>query len=168
MSESQACVFVGGPIQYAVDTTSGKFDPPTRNAIEECITALTSRGIKVLSAHLHENFGEIDVSGMSLEVCTRDFAWMGRCDAFVAVLPLGASGEPIPTAGTSVELGWASAMGKPIVLVCAQTQNYSHLVIGLEAIAPVKRIDIHRPDRGDAVFQAVIGLLQSARTELPT
>jgi nucleoside 2-deoxyribosyltransferase len=101
---------------------------------------LRRQGHKVLSAHLYENFGEMDVSGRVQEVCSRDFQWMRQCDLFVAVLPLDRDGNVICSSGTSVELGWASAMGKPIVLVCDPEAKYSHLVIGLDAVARVATV----------------------------
>jgi len=75
------------------------------------------------------------------DVCQRDFAWMLRAKAFIAVLPPDRSGEPIRTDGTCVELGWASALGKPIVIVRQLSDRHSHLVRGLPKIANVIEID---------------------------
>ena len=157
-------VFVGGPIQYAVKS-DGSFHAGTRGAIERVIASLADAGHEVLSAHVYENFGEMDVSGMFQQVCLRDHLWMRQCDVFVAVLPLDQDGNVIHSAGTSVELGWASALGKPIVLVCDTEPKYSHLVIGLDAVARVIKVDIDHEDLGDAVSRAVIGLLGDAYFE---
>jgi nucleoside 2-deoxyribosyltransferase len=145
MAAKQTVVFVGGPIQYAV-RPDGSFDSGTRTIIEQVIAALAERGNKVLSAHRYERFGQMDVSGKFREVCLRDYGWMKECDLFVAVLPLDANGNVIVSSGTSIELGWASAMGKPIILVCDPAPKYSHLIIGLDAVANTLKIDINRPD----------------------
>lgn len=139
------CIFVGGPIQYAI-APGGVFHSSTRCVIEKIIACLRDQDYRVLSAHEYENFGEMDVSEKFQEVCYRDFKWMRKCDVFVAILPLDADGKVVFSAGTSVELGWASAMDKPIVLICDPAPIYSHLVIGLDAVARVAKIDINRLD----------------------
>lgn len=154
------CVFVGGPIQHAFDL-DGVFHVQTRSAIELSIASLRDQGYRVLSAHEYESFGEMDVSGKFHEVCSRDFQWIRRCDVFVAVLPLDENGKVIYSAGTSVELGWASAMGKPIVLVCDPAPIYSHLVIGLDVVTRTSKVDINRVDLGSALCDAVASLLDA-------
>lgn len=151
-------VFVGGPIQKAV-SPDGSFHALTRSAIETAIDGLRKRGYRVLSAHEYENFGEMDVSKKFQEVCSRDFQWMKQCNVFVAVLPVDENGKVVYSTGTFVELGWASAMGKPIVIVCDPAPIYSHLVIGLDAVARVKKIDINRKDLGSTICCAVALLL---------
>jgi len=155
------CVFVGGPIQYATHA-DGSFHTGARSTIELIVQSLVGSGHRILSAHFHERFGKKDVTGESQHVCSRDFRWMQQCDVFVAVLPLDAHGNVIHSAGTAVELGWASALGKPIVLVCDPAPKYSHLVIGLGAVARVMQVDINRPDLGLAVREAVRCVLESA------
>jgi nucleoside 2-deoxyribosyltransferase len=155
------CVFVGGPIQHAIDADGG-FHAMTRHRIETAIATLRSRGYRVISAHQYENFGERDVSGRFQDVCSRDFQWMRQCDIFVAVLPLDGNGKVIHSASTSVELGWASAMNKPIVLICDPSPVYSHLVTGLDALARVAKIDINRGDMGSVLCDTVAALLSAA------
>ena len=155
----QVSVFVGGPIQYAIDQR-GIFHAPIRYAIELVISGLANLGCQILSAHQHEGFGEMDVSGKFQEVCARDFQWMQQCDIFVAVLPLDETGTVVHSAGTSVELGWASAIGKPIVLICDPAPVYSHLVIGLGAVSEVVKIDINRPDLARALCEVVANLVR--------
>jgi hypothetical protein len=43
---------------------------------------------------------------------------MQRCDAYVALLWSCGSGAPVRSDLTHVEPGWASRVGKPILLVC--------------------------------------------------
>jgi nucleoside 2-deoxyribosyltransferase len=162
MTSKHGCVFVGGPIQHAI-ARDGTFDRRARSAIASAIAALESGGHRVLSAHVFEQFGKMDMAGLFREVCQRDYAWMRQCDAFVAVLPLDSRGEVIHSGGTSVELGWASALGKPIVLVCDPAPRYSHLVLGLDAVARVVHLDINAPDLPAALCAAVGSLLAEAQ-----
>lgn len=155
-------IFVGGPIQHAI-AADKTFHAGARSAIETVLLALGRGGHRLLSAHLFENFGEMDVTGMFQDVCRRDFRWMHQCQLFVAVLPLDGNGKAIQSSGTAVELGWASAMGKPIVIVCDPAPVYSHLVTGLDAIARVAKVDINRFDLGEAVCEAVRDLLHAGK-----
>lgn len=164
MEMIEYCVFVGGPIQYAIDG-DGLFHAPTRSILNTVLEGLRKQGIRVLSAHEHEDFGEMDVSGKFQEVCLRDFKWMEQCDVFVAVLPLDGNGKVIYSAGTSVELGWASAMGKPIVLICDPAPVYSHLLVGLDAVARVIKIDINQTDLITTLQNVVIALLKQKKHE---
>ena len=97
----------------------------------------------------------MDVNGKSREVCSRDYQWMRECDIFIAILPLDSNGEMISTSGTSVELGWASAMGKPIVLVRDPAPKYSHLVLGLDVVTQVTEVYIDEEHFEVALCHAV-------------
>lgn len=153
-------VFVGGPIQHAIDS-QGRFHIQVKTTISTIISDLRSNGYVILSAHEHENFGEMDVRGKSLEVCARDLEWMKECAVFVAVLPIDQNGEAICSMGTAVELGWASAMGKPIIIVCDPMLVYSHLINGLGAVARVVTVDINRTDFTDMVRVAMAGIVEN-------
>jgi len=123
-------------MQNAIDG-DGSFDPQLRATIECAIDALERWGARVLSAHRAERFGEEDVTGRSRSIATRDFGWMRSCDAFVGVLPATPKSVPYRSDGTCIELGWASALRRPIVLVTTPGVQYSHLLAGLAAVAPV-------------------------------
>ena len=164
MFAKQVCTFIGGPIQHAT-RPDGSFHAGTRTIIEQVIAAVGGLGHKVLSAHVHERFGELDVSGKFQEVCSRDYRWMLQCDLFLAVLPLDETGSVILSSGTAIELGWASALNKSIILVCDPAARYSHLIIGLDAIADVVKVDINRNDLPTAVCEAVAQAL--GRRRLP-
>lgn len=147
------CVFLGGPIQFAIDSTS-RFCPRLRQLIQTLILDLESAGVRVLSAHRYERFGEVDMRGKYREVCLRDYKWMGECDVFAAVLPIGTDGVPLCSSGTAVELGWASAMCKPVVLVRDLVAEYSHLVTGLDAVTNVVSVDINSKSLGLDLYRA--------------
>ncbi len=135
-------VFVGGPIQHA-SSQRGVF-----TALRELITAilaeLDDHGYQIFSAHRTEAFGLETAKFSSNEITTRDFQWMKDCEIFVAILPTYHKGA-FRTDGTHMELGWASAMGKPIIAVVPLPlpESYTHLLRGLGAVARVDFVDIH-------------------------
>lgn len=145
MSKSLPRVLVGGPIQNAIGL-DGVFNAEIRHLIESVLKALKKANYHIISSHIYENFGEMDVHGKFREVCARDYQWMRECDLFLAILPLDSNGKMICTSGTSVELGWASAMGKPIVLVRDPAPKYSHLIAGLSVVTRVTEVYINEKD----------------------
>jgi nucleoside 2-deoxyribosyltransferase len=146
---------VGGPIQYALDA-AGNFDRTLETVVRAITTSVAADGLRVLSAHLTEGFGEEDVRGKSLEVARRDYNWMSDCDVFVAVLPAGADGRPYRSDGTCVEIGWAAALGRPVVLVVDARAEYSHLVQGLSAITSVQQLDYAAVTRDPAIVVTAV------------
>ena len=139
-------VFVGGAIQYALGDEG--FNQGLKDLIERTIKNVEDDGYDILSAHRYENYGEMNVTDREKWVTQRDYNWMKECDYYVAVLPEGPDGKPIRTDGTHIELGWAAAMEKPIVIVRSPepTMQYSFLVAGLDAVADVQYITTEQLD----------------------
>ncbi|MFI5943079.1 nucleoside 2-deoxyribosyltransferase [Streptomyces uncialis] len=135
-------VFVGGPIQHAIRDDG--FHTPLQDAISGIIGRVTAVGATVFSAHVAEKFGEDTPLFTPDQVSVRDLGWMRRCDVFVPVLPVDGDGDLMRTDGTHVELGWASALGKPIVVVTPAplAANASHLLRGLPSVADVTVLDL--------------------------
>jgi nucleoside 2-deoxyribosyltransferase len=135
-------VFLGGPIQHALHSTG--YRPDLRETIQRTIAHLSDAGFRVFSAHAVERFGDVDMTGLSAEVASRDIEWMRDCDVFACFLPPdpAAAGWSLRTDGTCVELGWASALGRPIVIMRDAAIEYSHLIAGLHAVTPVRYLDV--------------------------
>lgn len=135
-------VFLGGPIQFMIE------DPVLlermKRAVRRLVRTLQDAGMEVFSAHLVESFGATTADWQPHSIAERDLDWMRRCDVFVALLPSDGTGDLGRTDGTHVELGWASAMSKPIVLVTESrlAHRYSQLVQGLHAVASVRRVEL--------------------------
>jgi len=148
-------VFVGGPIKHAIQ--QGDYDEELRVLILSVLSSLTNDGCEVFSAHLTEGFGLDSSATTSYEITRRDFDWMRRCDIFVAILPAGLDGA-LRTDGTHVELGWASALSKPIVAVVPLPlpENYGHLLHGLECIAKVCFVDISDVQKDPTALTKVV------------
>ncbi|MGG2464319.1 hypothetical protein ACO0M4_31900 [Streptomyces sp. RGM 3693] len=127
-------LFVGGPIQHAL--VPGGMAAPIREYVSLTIDQSQRAGATVLSAHVAERFGADTASFTPEEVSVRDYAWMRECDVFVPVLPV-LDGTLLRTDGTHIELGWASALGRPIVGITDQpfAESASHLLKGLAQVA---------------------------------
>ncbi|GAA2435077.1 nucleoside 2-deoxyribosyltransferase [Streptomyces mauvecolor] len=134
-------VFVGGPIQHAI--LANGFAGDLQSAITRAIGTVRENGGNVFSAHVAEKFGEDTAQFTPEQVSVRDFRWMRKCDVFVPVLPVLPDLTLRRTDGTHVELGWATALGRPIVLVTKQpfVDSASHLLKGLHRVGSVQVID---------------------------
>lgn len=152
-------VFVGGPIQHAL--VSGGMAAPIRDSLILTMDQVRQAGGAVLSAHVAERYGADTASFTPEQVSVRDYAWMRECDVFVPVLPV-LNGTLLRTDGTHIELGWASALGRPIVGITDQpfVESASHLLKGLSKVAdatflPAEEVAIDPARLVDSVLAAL-------------
>lgn len=126
-------VFVAGPFKALVDSTTGTMHAPDRGRLTALMERLEHDGYQVDNAHRREQWG---AAFLSPEQCTRlDFEEISASDVLVAF-----PGAP-PSPGTHIELGWASALGKPIVAVVETGQDHAFLVRGLHVVADVTYVE---------------------------
>ena len=72
---------------------------------------------------------------MKPDVCTlKDFEEIKDSDLLIAI-----PGDP-PSGGVHIELGWASAMNKNIIILLEKGKRYCDLANGLAIVANVKYI----------------------------
>lgn len=142
LTTRQPKALVGGPIQYGM--RDGRFDESLKSELLAVIDCLRQAGWQVLSSHLAEDFGTSAATFTPDVVTKRDYGWMLESDVYIAVLPTDASGAPIFSGGTCVELGWASARSVPIIVLWDEgnSENYSHLIRGLHTTATVRYLDL--------------------------
>ncbi|MCK1798991.1 nucleoside 2-deoxyribosyltransferase domain-containing protein [Streptomyces sp. XM4193] len=126
-------VFLGGPFKGLIDPVTGRLREADRARYTSLIDAFEERGWRVLSAHRTEDWGAGLVSDR--ECTRRDWEWMRECSVFVAF-----PGRPA-SPGTHVELGWASALGRPTVVLVEPDTECAALVAGLPGIAPVRLLE---------------------------
>ncbi|HET9898410.1 MAG TPA: nucleoside 2-deoxyribosyltransferase [Streptosporangiaceae bacterium] len=127
-------VFLGGPFKSLIDPGTGQMHVRDQELFGALIRRLEDDGCEVHNAHRREGWG---AASMTPEECTRlDFTEISRCDVFVAF-----PGHPA-SPGTHVEIGWASAMGKPIVLLLNEGCDYAFLIRGLHTVARVTYLAI--------------------------
>jgi RNA polymerase-binding transcription factor DksA len=124
---------MAAPFSNMIDSITGRVNPTFKEELTLLRSFLISKGYDVFLAHEREGWGR---ALLSPKECTKlDFNEISACDVIIAI-----PGDP-PSGGTHVELGWASAMGKPIILLLEEDGKYSPLVLGLAQISKV--IPIH-------------------------
>jgi len=123
-------IFLGAPFTNYLN--GAEFNQELKQAIESTISILEKKGHTVRSAHVRENFGK-DL--MLPETCTPlDFEEIKKCDLFIAI-----PSNP-PSGGVHIELGWASAIRKDILLCIKKTGKYSPLIHGLHKISNSRKL----------------------------
>jgi hypothetical protein len=104
-------VFLACPITQLLDPNRHELPSDYQQFIRELHTFLRLRADRVFLALELEGWGK---ALMSAEVCTPlDFVEMQRCSVVVAY--------PGRSFGVGIELGWASALGKPIIMLLEPT-----------------------------------------------
>jgi nucleoside 2-deoxyribosyltransferase len=130
-------VFVGGPFYGLVDEKTGVMDDKAQSRISMLIDYFENAGCKVYNAHRREAWGK---EFLTADVCTKlDHDEIMASDLFIAY-----PGVPV-SPGTHVEIGWASASGKPTVLLLENNERHSFLVIGLRSFANVAYVNFDEP-----------------------
>ncbi|MCK7623770.1 nucleoside 2-deoxyribosyltransferase [Streptomyces sp. RS10V-4] len=125
-------LFLAGPFLQLLDPATGRMPEPSRSPFALLIEHFEGHGFDVHNAHRREAWG---AELMAPDECTRiDQEEIRKADVFVA-LP-GAPASP----GTHIEIGWASAFGKPVVLLLERGRDYTFLVQGLNTVATVEHV----------------------------
>ena len=149
-------VFLGGPFKGLVDE-SGTMRPEERVRYEALIAGLEGAGCHVDNAHRRESWG---AAFLSPEECTRrDFDEIAASDVVVAF-----PGSP-PSPGTHVEIGWASALGKPLVLLLEKDTEYAFLIQGLGTVAAVAYVELAA---GEEPTERVVSAVLDAKVRSTT
>jgi len=119
-------VFLGHTFTSVID--NGTVHERYRDRITNIIKLFETNGHEVKCALVREKFGK---ELMNAEICTPlDYQEVGKCDVFICF--------PSNSGGVHIELGWASAMKKKIVLFLKEGKNYSPLVYGLSKLTQVE------------------------------
>ena len=119
-------IFFAFPFSSYVNGKISKLPNAIIKFLNDCQTILMDNGHNVFLAHYREKWGE---QLMLPEECTpEDLKEMMNTDIVIAF-----PGNPI-SGGVHIELGWASALQKRIILFLEQGVDYSPLVIGLNTI----------------------------------
>jgi len=154
--EDSKTVVIGGPIQHA-SGDAGHFNRHLKRLILYVATILEKASYRVLSAHIAEDFGNLALVD-SAELVLRDYGWMQLCDVYIALFIKNYSQQYIRSDGTHVEIGWASAMHKPIILLGddVPSKENSHLVRGLGAISHVRFVSIADVERDPDILLTIV------------
>ncbi len=120
--------FLAAPFKQLLNQ-QGVVQPLKIQEIKAMIALFEKHDFMVDNAHKREKWGE---KMMTPKQCTiADYEAIKQCDLFVAF-----PGNPA-SPGTHIEIGWASAHNKRIILLLNEHDDYAYLVQGLKAIANV-------------------------------
>jgi len=119
-------IFLAAPFSSVYRKRTGKIDSKFRERLETIIKLITEKGHNVISAHVRENWGQNLMSPD--EFTPLDLNLIKECNLVVAYL----GHQP---SGVYVELGWASALQKRIIVLAEHPiSQLSPLVQGLSRI----------------------------------
>lgn len=126
-------IFLAAPFKSLIDENTHMMHEVEKNQISALIAFLENKGYSVHNAHKREDWGG---AFMTPEQCTEiDYQEIKKCDLFIAFPGIPAS------PGTHIEIGWASAMNKKIILLIHKSiEDYAFLVRGLHVLADVSYI----------------------------
>ncbi len=128
--EAAPRAFIACPISDLIDVRTRRLVPEYERFVRGMRRVVTEVFENCFLALDRESWGE---SLMEAHSCAPlDFEEMKAADLVVAY--------PGNSCGVSVELGWASAYGKPIVLLLERSRRYSPLIEGLPSLAGA---DVH-------------------------
>lgn len=116
-------VFVAAPFWGLVDRVTNQVDGGPRSLIESVLHHFDGLGLTVYNSHRREAWGSAMLE--PAEFTSMDYNEIGRSDLFVGFPGIPAS------PGTHIEIGWASAMNKPTVLLLEEGKEYAGLIEGL-------------------------------------
>ena len=141
-------VFLAAPFHGYLDAEGQKMVPDKITMIQNLLAFLRAKGFVAQSAHEREAWGE-DWYGP--EVCTPLDIETIRVSDLVIAIP----GPPL-SGGVHVELGWASCLGRRIVLLLEKDHTYSNLVMGLGELTDVRYIIYDDIDEVYAPLEAAL------------
>lgn len=122
-------VFLAAPYSQWMDARTGSVGEPWRSRLDGLRKTLIDAGAEVFSAHHSESWGK---GWLPAHECTPiDYRAMKDADLVCALV-----GSP-PSGGVTVELGWASAWEKPVLVVLDHDTEYTPLIVGLHTVTPV-------------------------------
>ncbi|WP_251861488.1 nucleoside 2-deoxyribosyltransferase domain-containing protein [Clostridium sp. Marseille-Q2269] len=126
-------VFLAAPFKGTIKKNTSIMEDQEKSKIKNLILFLEEKGWVVDNAHKREKWGE---NFMSPDQCTKlDYNAIKECDLFIAF-----PGLPV-SPGTHIEIGWASAMGKKIIILLSEKEeNYAYLIRGLHTVGNVHYI----------------------------
>lgn len=125
-------IFVAAPFGSKLDP-SGTFDAEYRERLEKLHHNIEAAGHSIFASQRNEEWGRTPLPAESYVPI--DYQELSSSDVIIAVL--GAQ----PSLGVCIELGWASALGIPIILVGKYTRS-STMISGLHRVSDVHYIDV--------------------------
>lgn len=142
-------IFLAYPFTQLLNEETGLVDLKNTDFLKNTVNDLKESGYNVFSAQHREAFGH---ELMDPDTATHlDFDEMKNTDLVVAF-----PGQFPISGGVHVELGWASALGKTIIIFLHEDQMYTPMVDGLHTITKVKYIKFNNLETNDDLTQKIL------------
>jgi SAM-dependent methyltransferase len=112
-----AKVMVSGPFSALMTRNSSgafQFSDTFRGRLVLILELLASAGHEVFSAHTADSYGE---RPWVEDFVDRDLHWTSSCNVQLVLQPASSNGDVVRSDGTMIELGYAHALGKPIIIL---------------------------------------------------
>jgi nucleoside 2-deoxyribosyltransferase len=114
-------IFLSAPFSSVYNEQKGIVDPKFRERLQKIITLIKKKNHDILSSHLRENWGKNRMHPS--EFTLLDIKEIKSCDLVIAYL----NSQP---SGVYMELGWASAFKKKIIIITEQPLSQLTPLIG--------------------------------------
>ena len=138
-------------IYFACSITGGREFEPVFQAI---VKAMQDDGYEVPTAHLAAtSVGDLELVIDPVEVYSRDVAWISAADGLVAEVST-------PSHGVGYEIGYALALGKPVLVCHRRDRRISKMISG----NPDANLVIRPYDEPEDAVQIVREFLASQNT----
>jgi nucleoside 2-deoxyribosyltransferase len=116
-------IFLAAPFTDRIDPSTHVMEQSYRRWLEQIIQYLESLGYRVIGAHRREDWGaKLESPETAIQ---NDFAAVRDCELLIAY-----PGNP-PSPGVQMELGFAAAFKKPIILIQENQSRIPYLLTGL-------------------------------------
>lgn len=123
-------VFLAFPFSNIISGDSKIVDQQYQLFLSKIRNHIINEGFEVFLAHYREKWGK---ALMTAQECTPlDLMEMQDSDLVIAF-----PGSPI-SGGVHIELGWASALKKKVVLFLKRDEQYSPLILGMDTVTNAK------------------------------
>ncbi|MCZ0756138.1 nucleoside 2-deoxyribosyltransferase [Anoxybacillus sp. J5B_2022] len=142
-------IFFAYPFTKLLNSSTGIIDEGNTNFILNAVNKLEEMGNSVFSAQCREKFGK---ELMDPDTATKlDFEEMKNADLVIAF-----PGQFPISGGVHVELGWASALGKPIIAFLHKDEMYTPMIQGLHTVTNVKYVTFDDNDTDLDIINKII------------
>jgi hypothetical protein len=146
----EKAVFLSAPFTQLLQDQGGGLPAETRGHLESIIDRLEARGWSVDNAHRRERWGA--ALDRPLAALTADLKGIETADTLVAII-----GSP-PSPGVQLEIGFALARGKEILLVVGRDDPIPYLIRGVidrESVVLVRRSQHDEKELAEAVLEGL-------------
>jgi nucleoside 2-deoxyribosyltransferase len=151
-------VFLAAPSLRLTGPADGVFSLALRGRINAGREALLDAGVSVFSTH-HDDVWATRGVGIGMRVPSA-FRAMQSADLAIAYV-----GSPL-SAGVGMELGWATALRKPVVLLVDKAVAHSPMISTLEEVSPVLPLEFDTTWTDQQLRHTIITALDWADTSL--